>query len=451
MKPYLILTGILLFVLSSNAQNNVGIGTTSPDNSALLEIKSTSKGILLPRMTKAERIAILNPADALIVYQTDDTVGLFQFKSSSWNTVADNLGNHQLTRRLETFGHRIVDYSGNGNGFQIDSDGNTNFYARRPYDNDNPSSQKTVKIDNNGGIFSYGRLGYGFRPFDLPTEGAQLMWYPYYASFRAGGTYDNNWRDGQIGFYSGVFGYNNIATGNFTFVAGFEGRVEGVYGTCFGRSNIAKTDNSFVIGKFNDTTATNTLFTIGNGTSTTIRKNAITVFSGSDATLAATSGIMLIGNTTGPNLIFDDNEIIARNNGANSPLYFQNSGGDLYTGGAAYKPGGGAWLAVSDARLKQNIKPYNDGLQELLKINPVHFQYNSLSGYETDKEYIGVLAQELNSVAPYMVQKDAKGFLKVDNSAMTYMLINAVKEQQAEIELLKKENQAIKDSIKLLK
>ncbi len=124
---------------------------------------------------------------------------------------------------------------------------------------------------------------------------------------------------------------------------------------------------------------------------------------------------------------------------------------DLVVNGNASKPGGGSWAATSDKRLKQNINPYNDGLETLLKIKPVKYQYNQLSGYNTNPEHIGVIAQDLQKVAPYMVssvKRDNGEFLAVDNSAMTYMLINAVKEQQQEINQLKKELEDIKQLLK---
>ena len=48
-----------------------GIGTASPDASASLEISSTARGILLPRMTTAQRTAVASPAVGLLVYDTD--------------------------------------------------------------------------------------------------------------------------------------------------------------------------------------------------------------------------------------------------------------------------------------------------------------------------------------------------------------------------------------------
>lgn len=111
------------------------------------------------------------------------------------------------------------------------------------------------------------------------------------------------------------------------------------------------------------------------------------------------------------------------------------------------KVGGGSWTASSDRRLKKDISDYNEGLNEVLAIHPVNFRYNKLSGYDTKKEHIGVIAQEIEEVAPHMVstyEKEGEEYLQVDNSAMTYMLINAVKEQQEQIEDLKSENELLR-------
>jgi hypothetical protein len=106
---------------------------------------------------------------------------------------------------------------------------------------------------------------------------------------------------------------------------------------------------------------------------------------------------------------------------------------------SAAKPGGGSWTALSDARLKTNVREYQAGLENIKLIRPVKFYYNDLSEYKTDTEYIGVIAQELAEIAPYMVSQNEKGYLDVNNSAMTYMLINAVKELSEKNEKLENE------------
>ncbi len=55
---------------------------TDPDASAILDVKSTTKGFLAPRMTLAQRNAIVTPATGLIIYQTDGVTG-FYFRTSS--------------------------------------------------------------------------------------------------------------------------------------------------------------------------------------------------------------------------------------------------------------------------------------------------------------------------------------------------------------------------------
>jgi len=66
------------------ATGNVGIGTVSPAASALLELSSTTKGLLLPRMTKTQRDAISSPATGLAVFQTDNVPGYRVYNGTNW-------------------------------------------------------------------------------------------------------------------------------------------------------------------------------------------------------------------------------------------------------------------------------------------------------------------------------------------------------------------------------
>ena len=94
MKKGIVVLVLCLAFLSGKAQT--GIGTTTPNASAKLDITSTDKGLLIPRMTKAQREAITLPAAAngLMVYQTDDLSGFYVNNSTtttlSWTRVNSN-------------------------------------------------------------------------------------------------------------------------------------------------------------------------------------------------------------------------------------------------------------------------------------------------------------------------------------------------------------------------
>ena len=69
----------------------VGIGTTTPDASAALEVKSTTKGFLLPRMTEVQMNAISNPAEGLMVYCLDcNPKGVYFYNGSSYTNISNS-------------------------------------------------------------------------------------------------------------------------------------------------------------------------------------------------------------------------------------------------------------------------------------------------------------------------------------------------------------------------
>ncbi|MFT3911688.1 MAG: hypothetical protein QM737_19855 [Ferruginibacter sp.] len=81
---------ILFFLFSyciATSWAQVGIGTTTPVPSAALEIKDTTRGLLIPRMTMIQRNAISTPATGLMVYQTDSTKGFWYFDGAVWKNV----------------------------------------------------------------------------------------------------------------------------------------------------------------------------------------------------------------------------------------------------------------------------------------------------------------------------------------------------------------------------
>ena len=72
--------------IEANAQNNVGIGTTTPDASSILEMQSTTQGVLVPRMLAVARLAIVTPANGLLVYDLD-SMCFFYYKAGIWTNM----------------------------------------------------------------------------------------------------------------------------------------------------------------------------------------------------------------------------------------------------------------------------------------------------------------------------------------------------------------------------
>lgn len=72
------------FTLQTNLFGNLTLGTTTNITSALLNLTSTTKALLLPRMTKAQRDAISSPLAGYMVYQTDNTPGLRTYNGTNW-------------------------------------------------------------------------------------------------------------------------------------------------------------------------------------------------------------------------------------------------------------------------------------------------------------------------------------------------------------------------------
>lgn len=119
MRIPLILILTLCFFMS---YSQVGIGTTEPDPSSILELNSTSQGLLTPRMTTALRTAIDSPAEGLIVYDTDQS-SFYYYSSGSWIPLegADIRNNYKLVKSVADLSEELD--AGGGSEYLL----NTNF------------------------------------------------------------------------------------------------------------------------------------------------------------------------------------------------------------------------------------------------------------------------------------------------------------------------------------
>ncbi|WP_033113903.1 tail fiber domain-containing protein, partial [Aeromonas lacus] len=86
----------------------------------------------------------------------------------------------------------------------------------------------------------------------------------------------------------------------------------------------------------------------------------------------------------------------------------------------------------SDLRLKENISPLSSALDKVLKLNGVN--YNLIGRDETS---CGFIAQEVQEVIPEVVHTDANGMLSIEYASMVSYLVEAIKDLQAQIDMLK--------------
>ncbi len=121
---------------------------------------------------------------------------------------------------------------------------------------------------------------------------------------------------------------------------------------------------------------------------------------------------------------------------------------NLQVNGTAAKTGGGMWDESSDERLKKDIKDFKEGLDAIKKIVPKTFKYNGLGGTTNNYKGIGVIAQEVKEICPYMVtnvkaklkdtDKKETEVLSYNGSALIYLAINAIKELSDRLEKIEK-------------
>ncbi|MEM1122403.1 MAG: tail fiber domain-containing protein [Bacteroidota bacterium] len=104
---------------------------------------------------------------------------------------------------------------------------------------------------------------------------------------------------------------------------------------------------------------------------------------------------------------------------------------------------------MSDARMKEDIRDFNYGLEELMRLKTISYQYNGKGGSRKGDKKVGLLAQDLQKLVPELVteitRQEIQAVSLVDKNASTkevtylgikdnelkYLLINAIKDQQA--------------------
>jgi hypothetical protein len=254
------------------------------------------------------------------------------------------------------------------------------------------------------------------------------------------------------GYSSTAIGYNTKAVGYYSTATGFLVTANGQASTAMGEETVSNGKGSIAIGSsvtsyscyetalgsFNtnytpsSTTswvASDRLFVIGNGTSTDIKSNAITILKNGRI------GLQTVESPT-------------------YALELPNNSIDVGVGsGRAY-----AWTTYSDSRLKENQVPLIYGLAEVMELNPKQYIHHSSidqSSWPNDaaKKSIGLVAQDVYKVIPEVVDvppDDSNELWGINYNKIIPVLVNAIQEQQQQIESYKLENENLKSQLQTL-
>jgi hypothetical protein len=270
-------------------------------------------------------------------------------------------------------------------------------------------------------------------------------------------------------------GYGNTASGGSAMVAGGSyNAAAGDYSFAAGLRAKANHDGAFVWAdsQLADFTSTaNDQFLIraqgGVGINNASPEAPLHVNGGGDASLTS-GGNFISGLVNGRNIVIDNNEIIARTNGAASDLILNFGSGNvgiariptanaLEVGGNASKTTAGSWLANSDARIKTGVQTITNALDKLSRVRLVQFHYTD--DYRTahpgieDRAYLNVVAQDFQKVFPEDVKRSGEklangdDILQVDTYPLTIYSAAAIQELNDRVKAKESEIFALKDRL----
>lgn len=336
-----------------------------------------------------------------------------------------------------------------------------------------------VTILSNGSALFTAPASLPVTPGNPPASGAgnRMMWYADKAAFRVGNIINTSWDKDNIGNISFAAGSNTQALGITSTAFGNFAFANGDISFAAGNSVFAKAKMASTFGTYNDLTdnpnpavesLTDRLFQVGNGSGNLSRSNALTILRNGNIGLAGVVNpakplsfapflgekiLLYPGGAGEVGIGVYGNELRLHCDNPGSMVSFgtQDNAG-VFTQAGRFQLSGGYGLFVngniwangttyaSDARFKQNITAIESPLEKLQQINGVEYEMKVdefTSKNFTSKRQIGLLAQNVEKVIPEAVN-EADGYKGVDYAKLVPLLIESIKEQQKQIEELKK-------------
>lgn len=394
MKKLLFFLWIFISVQTLHAQS-VGIGTNTPNASALLDLSSTTKGLLIPRMTAAQRRAIPTPISGLLVYQTNaevsvpfSTAGYYIYFNSDWKTLLDQDDKYWTKSGSRNWVYNTGDSIGLGTS---SPDEKMHIVNGKMYLQDNRTGQNphvifdVPAVDFNEAGLQFKRSGDTLAAINYVEDPSLANYIKFSVGSPGNGNELTVNTNGEVGIGTkspnGQLSMGNYAGDNVA-INDLDGIIQFNFPNIFNGTLVKQafiqlsdahdlrmgTNSGNTLGKvIFRTNATDQVVIdqegeVGIGTITPIAK--LHIPAGQDADLSsAANGFVMLGTGTGTSLLLDNNEIMVRTNPTTAgTLSIQNDGGEVVVGARTTINKGGEALKLNG--LDPAINLYVNGIQK---------------------------------------------------------------------------------------
>ena len=429
MKEIILFVLLLLSVMIVRSQN-VGIGTTNP-------------------------VARLHVTDSAVLFTGPATLAA----STSYGPPAEGAGSRMFWYpQKAAFRAGIVD----GTHWDKDSIGRYSFAAGFNSKAKGEGSVALGSSTNANGTYSTSLGSNNFATGVSSTSmGFGTIASGIYSTSMGLSTYATASSSTSMGVYTKALEYASTSMGFYTTASGFAS-------TSMGYSTIARSPNSLVIGKYNDTSNIATLFEIGNGNEFYARKNALTVLMNGNIGIDNNSpdALLSFASATGEKIALFPYNATQRHGisvfggaGYSAMRFYVPSPADYVSWGVGSNSsfaenmsldGVGVLrvktsviapyaFAPSDLRYKKGLQIISSPLDKINQLNGYTYYYktNDFPNWHfSDRQQVGLIAQEVEAILPQAVNTDADGYKAVDYAKLVPLLIEGMKAQNKKIESL---------------
>jgi hypothetical protein len=485
------------FLLINVYAQNIGIGTTTPNASALLDISSSSKGLLIPRMSAAQMNAIASPAPGLVIYNTTDS-SYYTRRSINWqkisygddniwknvsnsihaqnysvgigyNSVPDQvyLGQYAPLQVKGIVGNTAALFGADQRGISLVADWPGvffNCYFNNGVKSMSPGNVGNISLSqdaNDGGYlqFSFGGYALGY-DFPKPSLVKMILNNDGKLGINMTTTPTRSFLEqrGVVGNTAAIFGGegSGISLQRNWPAIGFNHWYDGalhrsISSGWVGQLGLSQSDGSLYFASAGDYTSLAADQDMGAVTSKFVISRKGDVWA---------NGNMAVNNATDGAALKIHNTVVTAANFNTAGIRFETdaSGGgtypwNIYGNGAFYFAYNGVWKSnisasdgsyyyISDVRMKKNINPISEqALLKIMQLKPVNYLMKEEA--DNSKKHIGFISQDVEKLYPEVVQ-ETNGIKTMNYSGLIPILTKGIQEQQQQIEILQKENTDLK-------